>query len=80
MTCSTSYLYYTLIGPWNVHMHIVCVCVSNCSYVNMYDTMSSRSVSTSTSIVPPDTLPLSLSIFTPVKTPDPQPPNISAHP
>ena len=81
MTCSTSYhLHYTLMDPWNVHTHIVCVCVcvSDCMYVNMYDTMVSRSVSTSTSMVPPETFPPSPSISTPMKTPDPQPLNISA--
>ena len=40
--------------------------------------MVSRSVSTLTSMVPPDPLPPSPSISTPMKTPDPQPPNISA--
>jgi len=81
MTCSTSYLlYYTLMDPWNVLMHAcvcVCVCVSDCTYVNMYDTLVSRSVSTLTSMVPPDcSLPPSTS--TPMKTPDPQPPYLSA--
>ena len=64
-------------GPWNVHIHL-CLCVSDCMYVNMYDTTVSKIVSTSSSMIPPDPVPLSPSTSAHMKTPDPQPPNPSA--
>ena len=79
MTCSTSYLlYYTLMDPWNVPITSVCVCVLDFTYIIMYDMMVSKIVSTSTSIVPPDSLPPSPSNSAHMKTSDPQPPNLSA--
>ena len=75
MTCSTSYvLYYTRMDPWNVRMHF-CVCVFVGLYV-YYRTVS-KSVSTSTSNVPSDPLPSSLSSCSPMTTPDPQSDNLS---
>ena len=44
----------------------------------MYDTMASKSVSTSTSMVPSDPMPHPPSTSAPIKSPDPQPPNLSA--
>ena len=57
------------------HAHVF---VLDCTYVNMYDTMVSKSVSMLTSMVFPDPLPPSPSTSAPMKTPDPQPPNLSA--
>ena len=71
MTCSASYLlYYTSMDLWNVPMHL-CVCVLDFTYVNMYDMMVSKSVSTSTCIVTPDSLSPSPSTSAPMTTPDP---------
>ena len=74
MACSTATFFITLLwihGP-------VYACVLDCTYVNMYDTMASKSVSTSTSMVPPDHLPPPPSTSAPINSPDPQPPNLSA--
>ena len=79
MTCSTSYLfYYTLMDPWNVPITCVCVCVR--LYIcNMYETMISKSVSMSTSIVTPDSLIPFPSTSAPIMNSDP-PALIFQHP
>ena len=67
--------------PYNVRMHVcvcVCVCVSDRTCVNMYNTTVTKSVSTSTYMVPPNRLAPSVPTSTPMKSPDPQPPYLSA--
>ena len=60
--------------PWNVPMHL---CVSDCTYVNTYNTMVFTCLYVDLSVTP-DPLPPSPSTSAPMKTPDPQPTKLSA--
>ena len=71
MTCCISYLLYYSYG--SMEFTHAPVCLSDCTYVNMYDDiMVSKCVSTLTFLVTPDPLPPPPSTSAPMTTPDPQ--------